>query len=139
MNIQKMVIDDEQTTALAMRGSAAPTVMAVPEVASPRANPLAMIWRRRGVLIIVLGVCVLTAAVKYAMTTKVYQSRQRVLVKMNNLRGAGESGPQTTMATELQRQCDRIKSVPVLNEVRAALAPANLKTFDTNNRWRVLS
>jgi len=139
MNIQKMVIDDEHSTALATRGNSAPSVMAVPEVASPRANPLAMIWRRRGVLAIVLAVCLATAFVKYAFTTKIYQSRQRVLVKMNNLRGAGESGPQTTMATELQRQCDRIKSVPVLNEVRAALAPANLKTFDTNNRWRVLS
>ncbi len=132
MNIQKMVIDD-QNNALATHGGG---MMAVPDVGVPRANPLTMIWRRRGVLVVVLGVCVLAALIKYAVSPAIYRSEARLFVQTNSLKSGSDTGP--TTASELQRQCERIRTAPVLNDVRASLADANLKTFDATSRWNTL-
>src|SRR2546430_13535062 len=60
MNIQKMGGDDAH--ALAYTGQAQQAqVMALPDVAAPRSNPLLMIWRRKGVLLAVMAGCAFAA------------------------------------------------------------------------------
>src|SRR5947209_3851231 len=107
MNIQKMGGDDAH--ALAYTGQAQqPQVMALPDVAAPRSNPLLMIWRRKGVLLAVMAVCVLAAMAMYWFSPQIFRSEARLFVHTNAAEGGGAG------QNSLAAQCELIKSASIL-------------------------
>src|SRR5258706_7075782 len=56
-------------------------MMAMPEVGAPAANPLMMIWRRKGILLGVVAACVLGALIWYMFSTQIFRSEARLFVQ----------------------------------------------------------
>src|SRR5438105_873947 len=131
MNIQKMGGDDAH--ALAYTGqSQQPQVMALPEVAAPRSNPLLMIWRRKGVLLAIMAVCVLAAMAVYWFSPQIFRSEARLFVHTNAPEGA-------TGQNSLAAQCELIKSASILANVLATEEVANSRTLkESSSRWKTL-
>jgi capsular exopolysaccharide synthesis family protein len=109
-------------------GGGAMQVMAVPDVGAPRANPLTMIWRRKGLLLLVTVACVLGAGVRYLVSTAVFRSEAKLAVHTQpgsraalDLAGGGNGGGGggPTGNHPLQTQCELIRSTSILAEVLA--------------------
>jgi len=146
MNIQK--IDDSQGQdsgyPLAM-----PQMMAMPEMGTPRANPFLMIWRHKGIVLVVTVLCLLGAMAKYMFSTQIFRSEAKLFVSINtpsatlasnsaSLKPADPSGAYSQ--GNLRVQCELIKSPSILVDVLAALKERNLKTLnDPSNYFRALS
>lgn len=106
-------------------------VLSVPDVGSPRSNPLLMIWRRKGVLAAVVAACVLAAMVKYMVSTQVYRSEAKLFVNTSNMKsdgGASSSGGSGSQ-NNLHTQCELIKSATMLADVLAKEEVRNSKTL----------
>jgi succinoglycan biosynthesis transport protein ExoP len=130
MNIQKMGGDDAH--ALAFTGQSQAQVMALPEVAAPRSNPLLMIWRRKGVLLFVMAVCVLAAAIMYWFSPQIFRSEARLFVHTNAPEGA-------TGQNSLAAQCELIRSASILANVLATEEVASSRTLkEASSRWNTL-
>lgn len=108
-----------------------------PAGGAPRSNPLAMIWRRRGVLAIVLLVCVGAAMVKYYVSARIYRSEAQLFVQVPTQRGGIEVAGGAS-ANKLQTQCELIKSTHVLAEVVGHPEMARLKTFASGQKFSTL-
>ena len=100
-----------------------------PTGAGPRANPLAMIWRRRGILFAVVGICVLGALIKYWTTPAIYRSEARLFVQTSGLK-AGVDGSRSNSQGNLHAQAELIKSNKVIAMVLGVKEIQNLKTFE---------
>src|SRR5258708_36651057 len=80
MDIQKI----EDSLGLSFQGQQCPQqtqMMAMPEVGAPAANPLMMIWRRKGILVGVVAACVLGALIWYMFSTQIFRSESRLFVQ----------------------------------------------------------
>lgn len=133
MNIQK--IDDSHDSGYPL---AAPQMMAMPEMGAPRANPLLMIWRHKGLVLIVTVVCLLGAMAKYMFSTQIFRSEAKLFVTINTPKGSDSNGNFTQ--SNLRAQCELIKSPSMLVDVLADLKERNLKTLsDASNNWNALS
>jgi capsular exopolysaccharide synthesis family protein len=140
MNIQK--VDDpypSQSLANVHQPSHAMQVMSVPDVGAPRANPLAMIWRRKGILAAVVVLCVLGAAVKFMLSTQIFRSEARLFVQVNGARSTDPVAPGATGHSNLATQCELIKSAAILANVLARPEIQATKTMtDESSRWSAL-
>jgi succinoglycan biosynthesis transport protein ExoP len=116
-------------------------MMAVPEVGAPGINPLMMIWRRKGILVAVLLVCVLAAGVKYLFSTQIFRSDARLFVQTGGSKAPLDVGTASNGGASqgnLHTQCELIKSASILASVLASPELADLKTFDDGSRWTKL-
>ena len=121
--------------------SAQPRVMAVPEVSAPMANPLMMLWRRKGVLLLVVLACVGAALVKYMFSQQVFRSEARLFVQTPSGGGELKTGPEIGNSASqgaLRAQCEVIKSAKILAGVLAQPEIAEFKTFASGSRWQTL-
>ncbi len=133
MNIQK--IDDSHDSGYPLQ---VPQVMAMPEMGAPRANPLLMIWRHKGIVLIVTVLCLLGAMARYMFSTQIFRSEAKLFVTINTPRGSDSSG--AFAQSNLRAQCELIKSPSMLVDVLASVKDRNLKTLsDATNYWRTLS
>jgi capsular exopolysaccharide synthesis family protein len=121
-------------------GAAGQSVMGGPEAPGPRSNPLLMIWRRWRVFVAVTLVCVVAAAVRYALADRVYRSEARLFVQTGGSKASGDGallGNGSSHAS-LQTQCELIKSASILASVLALPDLMELRTFDQPSRWTTL-
>lgn len=133
MNIQK--IDDSHDSGYPLQ---VPQIMAMPEMGAPRANPLLMIWRHKGIVLIVTVLCLLGAMAKYMFSTQIFRSEAKLFVTINAPKGSDSNG--AFAQSNLRAQCELIKSPSMLVDVLAAVKDRNLKTLsDASNYWRTLS
>ena len=133
MNIQK--IEDSLLPQPVGYGLQAPQLMAMPDVGAPRSNPLMMIWRRKGVVVIVTVVCLLAAMARYMFSTQIFRSEARLFVTS----GTRAGGDDTLGQSNLRAQCILIKSPSMLMDVLAAAKERNLKTVsDPTKRFAAL-
>jgi capsular exopolysaccharide synthesis family protein len=135
MNIQKL--DDSQSYDSGYPVQV-PQVMALPEMGTPRANPLMMIWRHKGLVVIVTVICLLGAMAKYMFSTQIFRSEAKLFVTINSPKGSDSTG--SFAQSSLRAQCDLIKSPSMLVDVLAAVKERNLKTLsDPTSYWKTLS
>src|SRR3954463_15953997 len=133
MNIQK-VEDHHHQGELAH----VPQVAELPDVGAPRSNPLMMLWRRKNILLAVIGVCILASMVRYWLSPSIYRSEARLFVQVPGARGS-DGAPATTVANALRTQCELMKSASMLANVLASPDLKDLKTFeDQSRRWTIL-
>jgi capsular exopolysaccharide synthesis family protein len=111
--------------------------LAVADPVAPRQriNPLAMIWRRRAIVLAVTAVCVLAALVKYWLTPAVYRSEARLYVQTSAAKpGADSQRPTSPFNNQanLNAQAELIKSTSVIAMVLAVDEIKRLKTFENS-------
>ncbi|HEY7116930.1 MAG TPA: polysaccharide biosynthesis tyrosine autokinase [Tepidisphaeraceae bacterium] len=142
---------DDARRALALQPSVAgPTTalvqhqgLSVPELGSPRGNPLLIVWRRRAIVLGATALCVLGAWITYLCSSRVYRSEARLYVQMpgSNPAALATSDANTRGATQagLQTQCELIKSAAVLAKVVSTLQDKGLKILqDRSHRLATL-
>jgi capsular exopolysaccharide synthesis family protein len=141
MDIQKI----EDSLGLSFQGQSPQQtqMMAMPEVGAPAANPLMMIWRRKGILVGVMAACVLGALIWYMFSTQIFRSESRLFVQTGGAKapldvGGNSGGGGNAGQGNLHTQCELIKSASILASVLASPELANLKTFEDGQRWTKL-
>src|SRR5258706_9725577 len=140
MDIQKI----EDSLGLSFQGQSPQQtqMMAMPEVGAPAANPLMMIWRRKGILLGVVAACVLGALIWYMFSTQIFRSESRLFVQTGGAKApldvGSNNGGGGTGQGNLHTQCELIKSASILASVLASPELANLKTFEDGQRWTKL-
>jgi capsular exopolysaccharide synthesis family protein len=112
-------------------------MMAVPEVGAPAANPLMMIWRRKGILVSVVLLCVAASAIWYLFSTQIFRSEARLFVQSDSAKAPLEVTTATGNSAQaglLRAQCELIKSSTILASALASPELADPRTFSGGSR-----